>query len=79
MSVTNSVVAIYDTHEQAEHAIKEFAALRRTIGGTSTEQGMKDYLTLLSIRQSLRMRGLGFLDFLRAGTPDLLRFAAVAP
>ena len=63
----------------AEHAIKEFAALRRTIGGTSTEQGMKDYLTLLSIRQSLRMRGLGFLDFLRAGTPDLLRFAAVAP
>jgi hypothetical protein len=23
MSITNSVVAIYDTHEQAEHAIKE--------------------------------------------------------
>jgi hypothetical protein len=23
MSITNSAVAIYDTHEQAEHAIKE--------------------------------------------------------
>jgi hypothetical protein len=23
MSITNSVVAIYDTHEQAEHAIEE--------------------------------------------------------
>jgi hypothetical protein len=23
MSITNSIVAIYDTHQQAEHAIKE--------------------------------------------------------
>jgi hypothetical protein len=24
MSITNSIVAIYDTHEQAEHAVKPF-------------------------------------------------------
>ena len=63
----------------AEHAIKQFVALRRMIGGTSTEPGLKDYLTLLSIRQSLRVRGIGFLDFLRAGTTDLVRFANAAP
>jgi len=58
----------------AENAIKEFAALRRTIGGTSTESGMRDYLTLLSIRQTLKRRGVGFLEFLLSSERDVERF-----
>ena len=55
----------------AENAIKDFAMLRRNVGGASTENGMGDYLVLLSIRQTLRRRGLGFLEFLRSGEKDL--------
>jgi predicted RecB family nuclease len=62
----------------AENAIKEFAALRRAIGGVSTEKGMADYLTLLSIRQTLKRRSLGFLDFLLSGRKDLQRFAVLS-
>ena len=58
----------------AENAIKEFAALRRTIGGASTESGMRDYLTLLSIRQTLKRRGVGLLEFLLSGERDIERF-----
>ena len=60
----------------AENAIKEFAILRRSIGGTSTENGMEDYLILLSIRQTLKRRGFGFLEFLASGRRDLERFVA---
>lgn len=60
----------------AENAIKEFAILRRSIGGASTESGMGDYLILLSIRQTLKRRGFGFLEFLVSGSRDLERFAA---
>jgi hypothetical protein len=59
----------------AENAIKDFAMLRRSIGGVSTESGMGDYLVLLSIRQTLKRRGVGFLDFMLAGKKDLERFA----
>jgi hypothetical protein len=59
----------------AENAIKEFAMLRRSVGGVSTESGMSDYLVLLSIRQTLKRRGVGFLDFLVSGKKDLERFA----
>lgn len=59
----------------AENAIKDFAMLRRNIGGVSTENGMSDYLVLLSIRQTLKRRGVGFLDFLVSGKKDLERFA----
>ena len=60
----------------AENAIKEFAILRRSIGGVSTENGMGDYLILLSIRQTLKRRGFGFLKFLVSGRRDLERFVA---
>jgi uncharacterized protein YprB with RNaseH-like and TPR domain len=59
----------------AENAIKDFAMLRRSVGGVSTESGMSDYLVLLSIRQTLKRRGVGFLDFLVSGKKDLERFA----
>lgn len=59
----------------AENAIKDFAMLRRNVGGASTESGMDDYLVLLSIRQTLKRRGVGFLNFLVSGKKDLERFA----
>lgn len=59
----------------AENAIKDFAMLRRNVGGVSTESGMGDYLVLLSIRQTLKRRGVGFLNFLVSGKKNLERFA----
>ena len=62
----------------AENAIEDFAMLRRSIGGVSTEKGMGDYLVLLSIRQTLKRRGFGFLEFLLSGKRDLERFSTRA-
>jgi predicted RecB family nuclease len=59
----------------AENAIKDFAMLRRNLGGASTESGINDYLVLLSIRQTLKRRGVSFLNFLVSGKKDLERFA----
>lgn len=55
----------------AEHAIKAFARLRRVLGGKSTEKGIQEYLTLLSICETCRYRGIDFWDFLRSGYRDL--------
>lgn len=59
----------------AENAIKDFAMLRRNVGGASTEGGMEDYLVLLSIRQTLKRQGVSFLNFLVSGKKDLERCA----
>lgn len=62
-------------NNNAEHAIKAFAELRHTIGGVTTEKGLRDYLVLLSLCQSCRYSGLDFLDFLCSGEKDLHVFA----
>ena len=62
-------------NNNAEHAVKAFARLRRVIGGTSTEIGTRDYLILLSICETCRYKGLNFLQFLRSGEKDIERFA----
>jgi hypothetical protein len=62
-------------NNNAEHAIKEFASRRRIIGGTSTEQGLRNYLMFLSIYQTCRLKHLSFLRFLRSGTFDIDAFA----
>ncbi len=54
-------------NNNAEHAIKAFARLRDVIAGTSTEKGIEEYLTLLSICQTCKYSGIDFLDFLRSG------------
>ncbi|MCF7847236.1 MAG: IS66 family transposase [Kiritimatiellales bacterium] len=59
----------------AEHAIKAFARLRVVIAGSSTEKGVKEYLTLLSICQTCKYMGVDFLDFLRSGEKDIHAFA----
>jgi hypothetical protein len=54
-------------NNNAEHAIKAFAALRNVIEAYSTESGIRDYLVLLSIYQTCEYRGVDFLQFLRSG------------
>ena len=63
-------------NNNAEHAVKAFATLRRVIGGVTTERGIRDYLVLLSICETCKYRELDFLDFLRSGEKDVAAFAA---
>ena len=63
-------------NNNAEHAVKAFAMLRRIIGGVTTERGVRDYLVLLSICETCKYKGLDFLDFLRSGEKDINTFAA---
>ena len=62
-------------NNNAEHAIKSFARLRDIIGGSSTKKGVEEYLTLLSVAESCKYRGVDFLDFLRSGETDIATFA----
>jgi len=57
-------------NNNAEHAVKAFTRLRNVIN-TSTPKGTREFATLLSIQQTLRYRGLGFLDFLRSGRLEI--------
>ena len=54
-------------NNNAEHAIKAFASLRKVIEGYSTERGIRDYLVLLSVYQTCEYRGVDFFHFLRSG------------
>jgi hypothetical protein len=62
-------------NNNAEHAIKAFATLRRVINGVTSEAGLRDYLVLLSICETCEYQGLEFLDFLRSGETDIAGFA----
>jgi len=62
-------------NNNAEHAVKAFALLRRDIDGLSTEKGIKEYLVLLSICQTCKCLGVEFLDFLRSGENNIRAFA----
>ena len=61
-------------NNNAENAVKKFAFLRRVIGGSSTEEGIKEYLILLSVCETLKRKNIGFLGYLRATQPDLNEF-----
>jgi predicted RecB family nuclease len=52
-------------NNNAEHAVRAFTRLRNGMA-TSTPKGTTDYCVLLSLQQTLRCRGIGFLDFLRS-------------
>ena len=62
-------------NNNAEHAIKAFASLRRVIGGRTTEKGLNDFLVLLSVCETCKYKNVGFLDFLRSGSRDIDEFA----
>ncbi len=63
-------------NNNAEHAIKAFARLRKAIEGLSTPRGIEEYLILLSVCQTCKYSGLDFLDVLRSGETDIGVFAA---
>jgi hypothetical protein len=58
----------------AENAIKSFAALRRKIDGLSTENGIRPTLKLLSIARTLHNKNISFLDFLKSGERSLVKY-----
>ena len=61
-------------NNNAEHTIKRFVRLRRVIGGSSTAKGIQEYLVLLSICETLRLRNASFLKFLISGATDIEEF-----
>ena len=66
-------------NNNAEHAIKAFATLRRVIEGTTTERGLDDFLILLSLCETCKYKNVDFLDFLRSGSKDIDDFANSRP
>jgi predicted RecB family nuclease len=61
-------------NNNAEHAIKHLAGYRRNVDGLFSENGIKEYLVLLSIYQTCQYRGLNFLQFLRSEEKNLLGY-----
>jgi predicted RecB family nuclease len=57
-------------NNNAEHAVRAFTRLRNGMS-TSTPRGTIDYCILLSLQQTLKYRGIEFLDFLRSGRTDI--------
>lgn len=58
-------------NNNAEHAVKAFALLRRVIEGLTTEKSLRDTLALLSVCETCKCKNVSFLDFLRSGSRDI--------
>jgi hypothetical protein len=58
----------------AEHAVKAFAFYRRLSDGMLGDQGLSDYLVLLSVQQTCKYRGVSFLKFLLSQEEDVEAF-----
>jgi Transposase IS66 family len=54
-----------------EHAVKAFARYREVCDGLMSEEGLSDFLVLLSVRQTCKYRGVSFLKFLLSGEDDV--------
>jgi hypothetical protein len=63
-------------NNNAENAIKLFASRRKVMGTLFTQAGVRDYLVLLSLYQTLRHRHLSFWRFLLSGETDVAAFTA---
>ena len=59
----------------AEYAIKRFACYRKGTVGSLKEEGITDYLTLLSLAHMCRIRGISFLRFLLSREADIDSFS----
>lgn len=66
-------------NNNAEHAVKAFATLRRVIEGPTTEKGIRDFLVLLSLCETCKYKNVDFLDFLRSGSKEIDDFAMSRP
>jgi predicted RecB family nuclease len=58
-------------NNSAEHAIKALAYFRRNTDGLMREEGLSDYLVLLSVQQTCKYRGVSFLEFLLSQEEDV--------
>ena len=58
-------------NNNAEHAVKAFATIRRVIEGPTTEKGLREFLVLLSICETCKCKNVDFLEFLRSGIRDI--------
>jgi predicted RecB family nuclease len=63
-------------NNNAEHALKYFAAYRNRIDYQISETGLKNYLILLSIYQTCKYKGINFLKFLVSKEKDIERFSS---
>ena len=63
-------------NNNAEHAIKSFAQYREVADNLLNENGLTNYLVLLSINQTCRYKGVSFLKFLLSRELDVDAFAA---
>jgi predicted RecB family nuclease len=61
-------------NNNAEHAIKKFAAYRETADTLFNETGLNNYLVLLSLCLSCKYKGVSFLRFLLSGQTDIDAF-----
>jgi hypothetical protein len=57
-------------NNNAEHAVRAFTRVRNVIFN-STPKGHREYATLLTIQQTLRCRGMEFLEFMRSGRMEI--------
>jgi len=58
-------------NNNAENAVKAFATYREITDGQITEEGLNDYLVLLSVYQTCKYKGVGFLKFLLSQQTDI--------
>jgi predicted RecB family nuclease len=63
-------------NNNAEHAVKHFAKYRRLANGRFTEDGLRDYLRLLSVYETCKYKAVSFLEFLLSKERDIDSFAA---
>jgi predicted RecB family nuclease len=61
-------------NNMAENAIRQFAYYREDTPGMLREEGLNDYLVLLSLHQTCRYRGVSFLKFLLSRETDMDAF-----
>jgi hypothetical protein len=61
-------------NNMAEHAIKAFARFRELYDGMMGEEGLQEYLVLLSVHQTCEYRGISFLKFLLSRDEDVAAY-----
>ena len=62
-------------NNNAEHSIKPFAKWRKKISKNLTKQNIENHLTLLSILQTCKYRGINFFEFLKSGEISIEKFS----
>jgi hypothetical protein len=63
-------------NNNAEHAVKHFVKYRRVANGRFTEDGLRDYLKLLSVYETCKYKSVSFLEFLLSKERNIDAFAA---